>query len=300
MMSLLRKEYQRKNGTFFSTVVFTVLTALIISVFGNILTFFTGFRLYKEADSVVIAAAAAYGLVSLISTFLCVLGTKYGNVSVLIMFATLGQIVLSSFYGLIFDSENNTFSLPVALGYLVTAAIVTLSFIETNLREKEDGAKNKKVFILFCIALFFINGCALPIFSLFTRLRPDYASNDFLTINSMFGLAYSGILLAVLYFFKVKKKFRDNCQSEICAEKKARYGYALLLVASYSLAYFASDYLSLICTSLIPIVIQAPLSFSISMIILILFDFIIYKEKPSRINFIQVILAVICTVCFAL
>lgn len=301
VMSLLRKEFQRKNGSLYSILFFSVFAALIIVLCGNVVSACRGFQIYKKIDAAIIAAASIYGLVTLGSTMLCILGTKFGNVSVLVMFATLGQIVLSSVYGLMFDAENNRFSVSVIIGYMITAVIIALSFLSSKGPQDEKRRKNKKIFLFFCVALFLVNGLALPILSLFTRMRPAYSGTDFLTISSAFTFLYGGIFLLVLCVCKKKKP--SSVPDVGAIEKSPERGiskYSVLLIILYAFVYFGSDLLALLCTSLIPIVIQAPLSFSISIVVLTIFDFIIYKERPSKSNMIQMILAVICNIFFAL
>ena len=72
------------------------------------------------------------------------------------------------------------------------------------------------------------------------------------------------------------------------------------LGVSYAAVCFASNLLAVLCTSLLPIVVQAPLSFCISVIVLAAADFIIYREKLTKGNVIQLILAAASNLFFAL
>ena len=68
----------------------------------------------------------------------------------------------------------------------------------------------------------------------------------------------------------------------------------------YGVTFFLSEFFSLETTSLLPIVIQAPLSFAVSVIIVALADYLIYKQKLTKIQLIQIGLAIVSGVCFAL
>ena len=288
-MSLLRKQYQRISESYFSVLVFVFLSNAAMAVIGNIAAAFQGFAFYGQTDGAVLGIAAAYAAVSFASTFISVKGTKYGNVSVLIMFANLGQLVISSVYGLIFDAQNNSFGAMTVFGYVTAAAIMVLSLFAKKKGEDASEKKNGKIFFLLCAVLFLFNGAALPLCSLMTRLRPQYGSSNFLTLSSMFGTAIGAIAtLAALPSKKASGLVRRGIV--------ARGG----LIVLYAGACFVSNLLAVLCTTLLPIVVQAPLSFSISMIVLMLFDFLIYKEKPTKINALQIALAVACNVFFAL
>ena len=68
----------------------------------------------------------------------------------------------------------------------------------------------------------------------------------------------------------------------------------------YGVTFFLSEFFSLETTSLLPIVIQAPLSFAVSVIIVALADYLIYKQKMTKLEWLQIALAVISGVFFAL
>lgn len=286
-MSLLRKEYQRREGSFFASIFFVFFSYAVMGAAGNAVAAVRSTPLYTGADGVLAGIAAAYAAVSFVSTVICVKGTQYGNVSVLIMFANLGQVTVSSAYGFVFDAENNFFGIWGAFGYLCAAAILLLSLLP--LRGSRERAGNKKFFFLLCVVLFFFNGMALPLCSLATRLRPSYDAADFLTLSALFGAAFSGAATAVLC---IRRRPRG-----ITLRRAAVCGG---LGVSYAAVCFASNLLAVLCTSLLPIVVQAPLSFCISVIVLAAADFIIYREKLTKGNVIQLILAAASNLFFAL
>ena len=61
-----------------------------------------------------------------------------------------------------------------------------------------------------------------------------------------------------------------------------------------------SESLAMKTTSLIPIIIQAPLSFSLSILFIAVFDKIIFKTKLTKTVILQLILSIACSVLFAL
>ena len=100
-------------------------------------------------------------------------------------------------------------------------------------------------------------------------------------------------ILAVLYVLdkKNKKPFEiKNCIT----------GKPLLLSCAYGITFFFAEFLSLTTTTILPIVIQAPLGFAVGVVIVAIVDYLIYKQKLTKIQFVQIGLALVSAVIFSL
>ena len=94
IMSQLRKKYQISNGIgLVSTFSFLLLTSLFSAVMGGFLS--DGLRL----ETYSFMFATGYALISTVTAAICICGTAYGNLPVLIMYATLGSLIIPSVYG---------------------------------------------------------------------------------------------------------------------------------------------------------------------------------------------------------
>ena len=62
--------------------------------------------------------------------------------------------------------------------------------------------------------------------------------------------------------------------------------------------FFASDLLSINCAGMIPLIIQAPVSFCVPVIVVALLDYILYREKLTKRNLLQMAAALVCCICF--
>lgn len=63
---------------------------------------------------------------------------------------------------------------------------------------------------------------------------------------------------------------------------------------------FISEYLALICTDTLPIIVQAPLSFTLSVVLIALMDFLIYRERLTKKQLLQIGLSILTSICFVL
>ena len=69
---------------------------------------------------------------------------------------------------------------------------------------------------------------------------------------------------------------------------------------SYAALAVLSERLSISCAGIVPLVFQAPVSFCVSIIVVSALDIVIYREKLSKIEILQIIFAVICNIMFML
>ena len=107
VMSAVRKEYQRSFGaTLKSTLVFIGVSSLFVCLIGLVYCLATDFAPVKQADGFIVGLSAIFALILTVNTCLGIFGSKYGSLAVLIMFATLGTLVISTAYGLIADPED--------------------------------------------------------------------------------------------------------------------------------------------------------------------------------------------------
>lgn len=216
-MSLFRKQYEKTNGTkFVSVLVFLCASSAFIcigafAVLGAKITF----------NGLSFLLAFALSCISILGAVTALVGLKYGNMSILMIFARMGGIVLSCLYGLIFDSSKNTLNVWKIVGFVLVAIILALSFVYEKKETEGVEAKNKKnqsIFAFFCILIFF-NGLALPIMSLQTRFNPEYEALDFTVLYIFFQFLISLIAFVLMYLL-TKNKSEINQEIKGCVAWK--------------------------------------------------------------------------------
>lgn len=295
-MSLFRKQYEKVNGKgLLSVLVFLCLSTFVICIGVFLLL---GAKIIFNPLAFILAFALA--IVSTLGVVVALVGLEYGNMTILALFARIGGIVFSCLYGLIFDASNNRLSIWKIIGFVFVAIILFLSFVKTKKAAHESETKTadkdrKKqlIFVFLCILTFF-NGLALPILSIQTKYNPGYKELDFTALYMLFQLCISLIVFLIVYLVN------KPCKKTNATIKSAVIGRGLLWILAYAVPYFAGEYLSLVCTETLPIIVQAPLSFTLSVVFIAVTDFLIYREKLSKKQLWQIGLAILTSVCFVL
>lgn len=304
VMAVLRKKYCDESGSgLISLLRFMVLQGIIAASVLAVYVFITGQAgAFMRTDAFTLINVFATAICTSATLVICICGAKYGNLTLLMMFATLGSLVLSSVYGVLFDSERNGIGVFKIIGFVLTAAILTLSVPfkrksnsesdETKTeRDVRQNAKNKKIYALLCVIVFFTNGVVLVFYSAMTKYRPEYPAPNFIVLY-MATLAAISLIPCIVY--AVIKK------GNVIPNNDTKLGKQLLLIVAYSVAAVLSEVSSYNCTSLIPIIVQAPLSFTIEILLTGVADYVMFKAVPDKIQVVQMLLAVICSVCFVL
>ena len=304
IMAVLRKKYCDESGNGVIPVLrFMVLQGVIAAAILAVYVFIAGKgEAFKTTDLFTMICVFATAVCTSVTLVICICGVKYGNLTLLMMFATLGSLVLSCVYGVLFDSERNGIGVFKIIGFVLTAAILALSVpfkrksndesdeAKTE-RDARQSAKNKKIYALLCVVIFFTNGVVLVFYSAMTKYRPEYPAPNFIVLYMAILAAIS--LIPYIVFAVVKK-------GNAIPRNDTKLGKQLLLIAAYSIVAVLSEVSSYNCTSLIPIIVQAPLSFTIEIVLTGVADYVMFKAVPDKIQIVQMALAVICSVCFVL
>lgn len=296
-MAAVRKEYQRRAGaTLFSTLLFMCLSSLFITLIGAVYALSTDLALIRNADGLVLGLGAVFAVVLTVNTCLCIFGAKYGSLAVLMTFATLGTLVISSVYGLIFAPEENALTVYRVAGLLLSAVIIILGFVGDKRADGEEkkADRTQRMFILICIGVFLFNGSALSIYSMFTAHRAEYGGFNFIFLYSFFCVLLCLIGLAAIRLFGGRPALTDGQST-----KKPRIA-PMICAVGYGAIFTVNEFCALTATSILPIVIQAPLSFAVNLVVVAVADYFIYRQKLTGIQLVQVALAILSGVCFAL
>lgn len=298
-MTVVRKEYQRRaDATIISTITFMGVYSLSVCLIGVIYGFFTDFTLIRQIDGFVIVLSIFFSLILTINTCLCILGSKYGSLAIVSIFANLGTLMISTVYGLIFDSARNHLNGFKISGMVLVLAILALSVFEekknVSFGDAQKEKQHNRKFLAICILIFFFNGSALPIYSAFSTYRGEYGGFNFIFLYLFFCVLLCGVSLAFLLLLQ-KKKGTAVSEIKLCVSLKP-----LLCTLAYGLLFLFAEFTAIKTTVVLPIVVQAPLKFAVQVIIIAIADFLLFKQKITKIQFVQIGLAIVSGVLFAL
>lgn len=280
LMGELRKIYQVKNGTgIISTALFMLFFNMIASIGGLAFSEAIPFTLPGIGMALIFAVAA------LVTAVLCLVGTAWGNVSVIVACAMLGKLILPSAYGMIVLPEENVMTISKAFGFVFAFVTLFLNFVPDKTNQKNEHALKFK---LACITVFFTQGSALIIYNLVTRM--GLAGNGFVTLY----MAISAILTGIAILFALLKN-KNTFQTEL---KNSLSKTSVFIIIGYAILNFVSDKLSLTCSGMVPLIFQAPVEFCVPILVIALIDFIIYREKLNKRQLIQLATAFLSCGCF--
>ena len=284
VMSHVRKKYQIDHGDGIHTAASFLLYACLLSTaFGTLFTI-----LFSEGKFVFgglsLGLAVVYALCSTVTALIFIVATAWGNLSVLTIVAMLGSLVFPSLYGLLAFPDENQISVAKIVGFLLVFACMALVF------RKDAEEKSNRKFILACIIAFFTQGMALVIFDTQCRYCPEVSYFFFVSIYMLFsaGIAFVVILLLTLRNPAERKKTFFTVRDQ----------KTFFLISFYGVIFCVSEVLALNSVERLPLIIQAPLSFGFQILIVAAIDYLIYREKLSKIQVLQVLLAIATCVCF--
>lgn len=280
LMGELRKVYQVKNGT-------GIISTALFMLFFNVIAAAGGLA-FSEAiplNGAGIGMALIFAVAALVTAVLCLVGTAWGNVSVIVACAMLGKLILPSAYGMIVLPEENVMTIAKGLGFLFAFITLFLNFVPDQSGKKNEHALKFK---LACLIVFFTQGSALIIYNLVTRM--GLAGNGFVTLYMAISAILTGIAM-IVPFVKNKSVFRLELKNSLSKT-------SIFIMIGYAVLNFVSDKLSLTCSGMVPLIFQAPVEFCVPILVIALIDFIIYREKLTKRQLIQLLTAFFSCGCF--
>ena len=272
----MRRQYQKTVGS-------DLIATLFFSAVSSFAAFLMGLGLNGgfEFEMLSFLLACGYAGLSSVTGILCIVAAKYGSAAGAILYGSMGTLVLPSCFGLLFDPAD-TLNLPKVLGFGCACAALLVGFLR---QENTASARMKRL----QIAIFFTNGLALVVFKLMTMLRPGFSQGAFITEYMLISAAAS---LCILLCCLPRGKKAGQNTGRLCSLP------ALAIGAVYAAAFFLSDSFSMKCTALIPLTIQAPLSFCLPILCTAGLEYLIYRQKLGKHDLLQILCAIGCSICF--
>ena len=282
--SVLRKKYQQISGkSIFQSVLF--ITTAMVSVFLLVILLSLAFGQFGQIANITpltFGLGTAIAICCVPSALISVIGTAFGSLPILMTFAYLGLMFMSSIYD--FALGYNTISNNYVASLIFIAVVIAINVIEGRKAEGEVK-KNSRIFSLLCILLFFTNGSVLIFYKIFTNECSSFGQLNFIGLYAVLESIIAGIIVLIMILVNRKRKIPFKEVRPM--EKKC-----LLIIVAYSLFFIGSEYLALNTTALLPISIQSPLSFAISIITITIFDAIVTKAKIKDIQIVQIAAAI--------
>ena len=287
---LIRKKYQEYNGSeLFPTIIFMVLySAFEIAVSLGVSGIFGELTKLASITPEAIILAAIFSITGFASVVLAIIGAGYGSTPILMMFATLGSLVISSTYDIILGQATIDNKYVAALIFIAIILAINLS----NNGKDSKREKAPLIYKIFCIVIFFTNGAGLIIYHTFAIDCGSFGNFNFIALYSTFGLVIGLLIVLFLCLFK-KEKYSMKLVKNIKLKS-----YVLIIL--YAIFICACEALALNTTSILPVSIHSPLSFSLSLVTVAVIDCIVYRTKIKGIQVIQMMCAVLVAILLSI
>ena len=267
--AVLTKNYQLSAGTdFYATVMLMLISGFVTVVFAVIVLFVSHEALEMAPYSILIAGGSTMSVV--IGMFCKLKAYEAGQVAILNVFYSMGCVLISCVWGLLFLKETISFRQAMAILWIIVAIML--------ITVKPGEKPNKRM--LWIYLLIFIAGGMESVFSKIHQVEENYT-----TVNELSFLFWVGAIRAIIFvpfFLFLKQK-----------QGKTRHLPTSAFASAVGMTVFGSIYciVTLIVAAVLPITITSPLSTGINVGLTAFLPWLIYKEKMSKQEIIGVILS---------
>lgn len=267
--AVLTKNYQLSAGTdFFATVMLMLISGFVTVVFAAVVLFIS--REAFEATPYSLMIASGSTMSSVIGMFCKIKAYESGQVAIPNVFNSIGCVLISCFWGLLFLKEILSLRQTMAIFWIVVAIL----FITIKPGEKP----NKHMMWIYL--LIFISGGMDSVFSKIHQIEKSYA-----TVNEFSFLLWVGAIRAIIFmplFLFLRRK-----------QGVKRHFPATAFSSAVGMTLFGSIYfiVTLIVAVELPITFTSPLSTGINVGLTALLPWLVYKEKMKKQEIIGVILS---------
>lgn len=289
---MVTKSFEKNCGkTLQSSIEFSVLYSFFAgTIFLTIKFIGNGFTFTPDPFSLLMALGLA--VVNIVSSAAGLKTLSLGDIAVYSLFMMLGGMIVPFVAGVLFLHEKASAFNIVGLAIMIFALALPVFFKKKDEQneEKTDGEGRKKgsfAFYLLCTMLFLLNGLSST-FSKFNSVKGGALGAEFTAYTFGIQFVLSGItFLAMRLFFK-----KENEAPVIFKPKAIGCG------AAFGAINGTAFLLSSIAAENIPAVAQYPLITGATIIFSSILAAIIYKEKPSKVQLVQILISFAATVLF--
>lgn len=279
------------EGSIKQTTVTALTLPLVIGLMGVVqCLFISGFSINITAEAFVLAIAMASAFVPCY-----VLGIKVltiGSLAIYSMFMMLGGMLVPFFYGVFFLNEDISPARAVGsvllAGFIIAQAMIQNSTMaKTKSSEKHDRA----VFLMLCVAIFFLNGMTGVIAKMHETSKGSVSEANFTFLYSLITAIVS-LFLLVLSFLKGDAK-RKCAEFKTSVTKKPMFSMIGLGVMTNT-----GNYLLLKAAENLPASVQFPFTSGGVIMLSALISAFVFKERLAGKEWLAVLGASLATVLF--
>lgn len=278
------------EGSVRQTAVTVLVMLTLTSITGAILYLIIGlFELHFSWFSFFWALAFATVMIPYYMIGIKVL--SLGALAVYSMFMMLGGMLVPFLYGIIFLNEEISIGKIAGTVFLTLFIVLQAVWQGESTSKTQSSRKNKYLFFILCLVIFFINGMTGVI-------AKAHSISEGAVNEASFSTLYCA-MTAVLSLFSLLIFCARNREEKIHNIKKALRIKPLFIMILLGAAAYGGNFLQLLAADKVPASVQFPLVSGGVIILSALVSALLFKDNLSKKEWISVIGAFLSTFLFA-
>lgn len=297
---MVTKAFEKNYG---KTVRASLSFSLLYSLFAGVIFFIiklvssgTVFNL----NSFSLCMAFGLSLVNILSSAIGIKTLALGDIAVYSLFLMLGGMIVPFFAGIVFLKESVSVCNLIGVAIMIIALCLPVFFGKKNKNAGEtqtDGDTKKKTSVFFyvlCVFLFILNGLSSTL-SKFNSVREGAALGAEFTFYT-YGIQFVISLAAFALTTALGKS--DKTQSE---EKQPCILFRPVAIgcgAAFGAVNGTAFLMSSVAAEHVVAVAQYPLITGATILFSSLLAFLFYREKPTALQLVQIVISLAATILF--
>lgn len=297
---MVTKAFEKNYG---KTVRASLSFSLLYSLFAGVIFFIiklvssgTVFNL----NSFSLCMAFGLSLVNILSSAIGIKTLALGDIAVYSLFLMLGGMIVPFFAGIVFLKESVSVCNLIGVAIMIIALCLPVFFGKKNKNAGEaqtDGDTKKKTSVFFyvlCVFLFILNGLSSTL-SKFNSVREGAALGAEFTFYT-YGIQFVISLAAFALTTALGKS--DKTQNE---EKQPGILFRPVAIgcgAAFGAVNGTAFLMSSVAAEHVVAVAQYPLITGATILFSSLLAFLFYREKPTALQLVQIVISLAATILF--
>lgn len=297
---MVTKAFEKNYGkTIRASLSFSLLYSLFAGVIFFIIKLISSGTVFN-LNSFSLCMAFGLSLVNILSSAIGIKTLALGDIAVYSLFLMLGGMIVPFFAGIVFLKESVSVCNLIGVAIMIIALCLPVFFGKKNKNAGEaqtDGDTKKKTSVFFyvlCVFLFILNGLSSTL-SKFNSVREGAALGAEFTFYT-YGIQFVISLAAFALTTALGKS--DKTQNE---EKQPVILFRPVAIgcgAAFGAVNGTAFLMSSVAAEHVVAVAQYPLITGATILFSSLLAFLFYREKPTALQLVQIVISLAATILF--
>lgn len=297
---MVTKAFEKNYGkTVRASLSFSLLYSLFAGVIFFIIKLISSGTVFN-LNSFSLCMAFGLSLVNILSSAIGIKTLALGDIAVYSLFLMLGGMIVPFFAGIVFLKESVSVCNLIGVAIMIIALCLPVFFGKKNKNAGEaqtDGDTKKKTSVFFyvlCVFLFILNGLSSTL-SKFNSVREGAALGAEFTFYT-YGIQFA-ISLAAFALTTASDK-SDKTQNEKKQPGILFRPVAIGCGAAFGAVNGTAFLMSSVAAEHVVAVAQYPLITGATILFSSLLAFLFYREKPTALQLVQIVISLAATILF--